>query len=81
MSKILATLTLSLLLLLSASPALAYLDPGSGSGLLGIIIGFFVAIGLTVKTYWYKLKGLFSRKSDTPPSSESETADSSSDQS
>ena len=58
------TLMTCLLLIatLSSQPALAYLDPGSGSGLLSIIIGFFVALGLTIKTYWYKLKSLFTRR-------------------
>ena len=44
------------------SPAVAYIDPGSGSAIMSAIIGFFVAIGLAVKTYWYKLKSLFQRK-------------------
>ena len=43
-------------------PAFAYIDPGSGSAIMTLIIGFFVALGLTVKTYWYKLKALFTRQ-------------------
>ena len=43
-------------------PALAYIDPGSGSAIVSLIIGFFVALGLVVKTYWYKLKRLPTRK-------------------
>ena len=43
-------------------PAMAYLDPGSGSAIMSAAIGLFVAIGLTVKTYWYKTKSLFTRK-------------------
>lgn len=43
-------------------PAAAYIDPGSGSAIMSLIIGFFVALGLTVKTYWYKLKALFTRQ-------------------
>ncbi len=41
--------------------AYAYIDPGSGSAIMSAIIGFFVVIGLTVKSYWYKIKSLFSR--------------------
>lgn len=41
---------------------LAYIDPGSGSAILSAIIGAIVAISLTIKTYWYKLKSFFSRK-------------------
>ena len=44
------------------SPSFAYIDPGSGSAIMSAIIGFFVAIGIAVKTYWYKLKSLFSGK-------------------
>jgi hypothetical protein len=40
-------------------PVMAYIDPGSGSAIMSAVIGFFVAIGLAVKTYWYKLKSLF----------------------
>ena len=43
-------------------PAFAYIDPGSGSAIMSLIIGFFVALGLMVKTYWYKLKALFTRQ-------------------
>ncbi|HLU06903.1 MAG TPA: hypothetical protein VKZ91_10140 [Woeseiaceae bacterium] len=48
-----------------SSPAFAYLDPGSGSAIVSAIIGAFVAAGLVIKTYWYKLKSLFSRKKTT----------------
>lgn len=40
-------------------PTMAYIDPGSGSAIMSAIIGLFVAIGLAVKTYWYKLKSFF----------------------
>jgi len=50
-----------------SSPAFAYLDPGSGSAIISAIIGAFVAAGLVVKTYWYKLKSLFSRKKEAAP--------------
>ena len=40
----------------------AYIDPGSGSALISMVIGFFVACGLVLKTYWYKVKRFFSRK-------------------
>lgn len=54
---------------LISSPAYAYIDPGSGSAIMGAIIGFFVAIGLALKTYWYKLKAMFTGadKPHTPP--------------
>lgn len=43
-----------------AQPAFAYIDPGSGSAIVSAVIGFFVAVGLAVKTYWYKIKSIFS---------------------
>jgi hypothetical protein len=55
--------SLSIALLLSLStPAWAYLDPGTGSMILqGLIAGIAVA-GLTIKTYWYKLRSLFGKQ-------------------
>lgn len=51
-----------------AGPALAYLDPSTGSMILSAVIGLFATAGLAVKTYWYKLKGFFrGRKSPPPP--------------
>ena len=48
-------------------PASAYIDPGSGSAIISAIIGFFVAAGLVIKTYWYKLKSLFTGKKQAGP--------------
>ena len=45
-------------------PVYAYIDPGSGSAIMSAIIGFFVAIGIAIKTYWYKLKGIFKVSKD-----------------
>ena len=45
--------------LLIPLPAMAYIDPGSGSAIMSAIIGLFVAIGLVIKTYWYKFKSVF----------------------
>ena len=38
---------------------IAYIDPGSGSAIISAVIGFFVAAGLAIKTYWYKIKNFF----------------------
>ena len=46
-------------------PAFAYLDPGTGSAIMSLIIGFFVAIGVIVKSFWYKIKSLFSSSKNT----------------
>jgi len=43
-------------LLLVAAPAFAYLDPGTGSMLLQVILGGVAAIGVAVKLFWYKIR-------------------------
>ncbi len=44
--------------------AAAYIDPGSGSAIMSALIGTIVAVGLFFKTFWYKIKSLFSRGSN-----------------
>jgi hypothetical protein len=51
-----------LALLLLPVPALAYLDPSTGSMLISAIVGLFASLVLAIKTYWYRLKSLFKRK-------------------
>lgn len=59
------------------SPAHGYIDPGSGSAIMSAIIGFFVAAGMIIKTYWYKLKSLFSsNKASEAGSSSTDATDS-----
>ena len=66
-------------LLLLPLPAMAYIDPGSGSAIMSAVVGFFVAVGLAIKTYWYKLKSLFSgSKDENSDKNEEESSDSSS---
>lgn len=36
--------------------AYAYIDPGSGSMMIQVIIGALVGVGITLKIYWYKFK-------------------------
>jgi hypothetical protein len=50
-----------ILISLWAQPVLAYIDPGSGSAIMSALIGAFVALSLVIKTYWYKIKSLFSK--------------------
>jgi hypothetical protein len=42
-----------------ASPAYAYLDPGTGSMLLSAVFGVVAAVALAVKMFWYRLVGFF----------------------
>ena len=48
--------------LLTAPPAHAYLDPGTGSMLLSALIGLAAAVALGLKMFWYRLVGLFRGK-------------------
>ena len=45
-----------------ASPAYAYLDPGTGSMLISAALGVAAALALAVKMFWYRLVGLFRGK-------------------
>ena len=36
--------------------AFAYIDPGSGSLIIQMIIGALVGVGITMKVYWEKIK-------------------------
>lgn len=53
----------ALFLLANASPAHAYLDPGTGSYVLQVLLAALVAGLYGIKQYWYKIKGFFGGKS------------------
>jgi hypothetical protein len=57
----------TILLLLYISDIEAYLDPGTGSMLLQVILGGVAAVGVAVKLYWHKLRVAFgmSKKEDS----------------
>ena len=40
-------------------PVSAYLDPGSGSMLLQLLLGGVAAVGVIVKLYWNRVVSLF----------------------
>lgn len=61
------------MLLLFSPGVFAYLDPSTGSMVVSAIVGIFASIALAVKTYWYKLKGLFRRASKPTKDSNSGT--------
>ena len=66
----LPVLTLAVLVVLSAGEAHAYVDPGSGSVFLQVLIAGLLALGFTIKTFWGNLKrrvtGIFSRSHKAP---------------
>jgi hypothetical protein len=45
-----------------ASPAHAYLDPGTGSMLVSALIGVAAAVALALKIFWYRVVGWLRRK-------------------
>ena len=53
-----------------AAKAQAYLDPGSGSFILQILIASLVGIGFALRSYWGKLIGLFRKKGSDEEASE-----------
>ncbi|PYM19030.1 MAG: hypothetical protein DMD81_04490 [Candidatus Rokuibacteriota bacterium] len=48
-----------------ASPAFAYLDPGTGSMLISAALGVAAAVALALKMFWYRLIGFFRAKRPT----------------
>lgn len=59
-------------LLLYWVPANAYIDPGTGSALIGGIVAAFAAVVTFAKLYWHRFIGLFNRKKNEEPLSQEE---------
>ena len=53
---------------LTATPAFAYLDPGTGSMILQVLLGGVAAASVALKLYWDRIKSFFVRtpKTETP---------------
>lgn len=45
--------------LVVARPVRAYLDPGSGSYIIQIVVASLVSVGFFASTFWMKLQNLF----------------------
>ena len=45
-----------------SEPAFAYIDPGTGSVVTTAILGFFAAIGYTMRKYFYRIKDMLTGK-------------------
>ncbi|MGH9857705.1 MAG: hypothetical protein ACRD4B_07675 [Acidobacteriota bacterium] len=52
----------------------AYLDPGTGSYLIQIIIGGVLGVGVIVKAYWSKIKSIFVKGKNTKKEAKSDEA-------
>jgi len=47
---------------LAISDAYAYLDPGSGSIIIQMLVGTLVGVGIVLKLYWQKFKMKFLKR-------------------
>jgi hypothetical protein len=56
------------------SNAWAYLDPGTGSIILQMLLGGFAGLAIVGKLYWSRMKAIFSRALGRAPSDEAEKA-------
>ena len=46
---------------------IGYLDPGSGSIIIQVIIASLAGIGFLIRSNWQKIKDLFSKNSEDEP--------------
>ena len=54
---------------------IGYLDPGTGSMLLQILLGGAAAVGVTAKLYWHRIRRIFGGRSEEPGSSAESSRD------
>jgi hypothetical protein len=52
---------------LIAVDAQAYLDPGTGSMLLQVLLGGVAAVAVALKLYWYRILAIFGIKKELEP--------------
>ena len=45
-----------------APPAMAYLDPGTGTMIVQAVLGVVLGISFTAKMWWHRVIGFFRRK-------------------
>ncbi len=68
------TLATAVILTLAATqPAYAYLDPGTASVILQVLLGSVAGAMVVGKLYWAKFKDLFRRKPSKPQDIESQS--------
>ena len=63
---------ITVFLMLMISDAVAYLDPGTGSMLLQVILGGIAAIGVALKLYWHKLRAAMGMAKKSDPEDETD---------
>ena len=63
-------LILTFLLLILVRDSEAYIDPGSGSYVLQLLVASFFAVVFTLKVFWRNIKAFFSGKKTDQTGSE-----------
>jgi len=51
----------SVLSIFTRNQPFAYLDPGTGSLIIQLLIGGLAALGISIKVFWKQIKGLFNK--------------------
>ena len=59
------------LLVMMSINAYAYLDPGTGSMMLQVILGGVAAVGVAIKLYWHRLRAALGMRKKEEPEDES----------
>jgi hypothetical protein len=62
--RVLAVLTL---LFVSERQLFAYIDPGSGSMLLQMILGGVAGVAVALRMYWHRVRAFFGSRSNNTP--------------
>jgi len=75
MKKLLFCTVMLYVSLFSASPSHAYLDPGSGSMVLQLLLGGLAGLAVFLKLFWRKLTGMLGLGKGKNNSSGRDTAD------
>jgi len=59
-----------------ASEAAAYIDPGSGSFFVQMLLAGLLGAGMVIKTYWQRIKSFFTGSKQATPPADDESTDS-----
>ena len=65
--------------LLSGRSELAYLDPGTGSFLIQLLIGGLVGVLVLLKAYWAKIRSFFGKRNQNQTTTSQESGQSNMD--
>ena len=69
-SSIYLTCLMAAVLAATAAPAHAYLDPGTGSMILQVLLGGFAGVALAGRLYWRRFLVLIGARSEAPEAGE-----------